>query len=184
MIATSYLDGARTCCNMFGIVSTYFSGARMTEVYVNELGHTIIDNLLISILKSHSSAKPFVVDQAWKDNPRFCGEEVDICGRWDADSPCVRQQYANGNPTTPIDWKHKFCHTSIQTIRHCLIALFKRAPKRLVRETVSGLYVHRCFDCGVKLQSHVLHSLVITAYHLPSKGCQDEDMFGMLACLL
>jgi hypothetical protein len=183
-MATSYLDGSRSCCNIFKTVSRFFSGARMTEVYVNELGHTILDNLMILILKSHSSTRPNVVDQAWKDNPRFCGEEVDICGRWDADSPCVRQQHANGNPTTPMDWKHKFCHTSTQTICHCLILLFAISPERLIRETASGLYVHRCFECGMKLQLQPLHSLIITAYHLASKGCQDEDMFGMLACLL
>jgi hypothetical protein len=62
--------------------------------------------------------------------------------------------------------------------------VFQNSPERLIRETASGLYVHRCFDCGMKLQLQTLHSLVITAYHLASKGCQDEDMFGMLAYLL
>jgi hypothetical protein len=36
----------------------------------------------------------------------------------------------------------------------------------------------------MKLQLQPLHSLVMTAYHLAISGCHNEDLFGMLACLL
>jgi len=139
---------------------------------------------MISILKSHSSARPFNVDEDLKDTTSFVGEEVDICGRWDADSPCFRHLLADGNPSVPMSWKHKFCHTSVQTICHCIRMMFDKLPGPLMLHTASGLYVRRCFDCGEKLQLQPLHSLVMTAYLLANLGCQNEDLFGMLAILL
>ncbi|KAF2475822.1 uncharacterized protein BDR25DRAFT_278511 [Lindgomyces ingoldianus] len=182
-MTTSYLDGYKTCCDIFGTLLSWVGSQKLSEMFVNELGHTVLDNLMISILKSHSSVMPVVVDDTLKDTARFAGEEIDICGRWDADSPCVRHLLTKGNPSTPFSWKHKFCHTSIQTICHCIIQMHHKTPSRLMR-TASGLYGRRCFDCGMKLQLQPLHSLVMTAYHLASSGCQDEDLFGMLACLL
>jgi hypothetical protein len=181
-IATSYLDGYKACCDIFTALLRFHWGQKLLEVYVNELGHSILDNLMISILKSHSAATPADVDDTLKDTTRFNGEEVDICGRWDADSPCVRHLLTKGNTSTPFSWKHKFCHTSIQTICHCFIKMTSRIP--VLIETASGLYIRRCFDCGMKLQLQPLHSLVMTAYHLAISGCHDEDLFGMLACLL
>lgn len=182
-MATSYLDGYNACCDIFTILLQRIIGPQRGEMFVNELGHSVLDNLMISILKSHSSVMPVVVDNTLADTARFVGEEIDICGRWDADSPCVRHLLAKGSPSTPFAWKHKFCHTSIQTICHCIIQIDERMRNRLM-ETESGLYVRRCFDCGIKLQLQPLHSLVMTTYHLASSGCQDEDLFGMLACLL
>ncbi|KAF2266840.1 hypothetical protein CC78DRAFT_594620 [Lojkania enalia] len=182
-MATSYLDGYKTCCDIFSELLECGLGTILREMLVNELGHTILDNLMISILKSHSSTTPVVVDDTLKDTARFIGEEIDICSRWDADSLCVRHLLAKGNPSTPFAWKHKFCHTSIQTICHCIIRMYNWGPGCLMG-TASGLYVRRCFDCGMKLQLQPLHSLVMTAYHLASSGCQDEDLSGMLACLL
>ena len=187
-LATSYLDGYRVCCNIFTELLLRIGHARIgytstrREFFVNDLGHTVLDNLMISILKSHSSAMPVLVDPTLKDTERFIGEEIDICGRWDADSPCVRHLLAKGNSSTPFAWKHKFCHTSIQKICHCILHMKHFLPERLL-ETPSGLYVRRCFDCGMKLQLQPLHSLVMTAYHLANGSCQDEDLFGMLACL-
>ncbi|KAF2828765.1 hypothetical protein CC86DRAFT_347233 [Ophiobolus disseminans] len=181
-MATSYLDGYTTCCDIFTSLLISFRGAKLRELFVNELGHTILDNLFMSILKSHSSAKPVVADASLKDTSRFVGEEVDVCGRWDADSPCVRQIYAEGVACIPFAWKHKFCHTSIQSVCHCIILLSSHTP--IMVESASGLYVRRCFDCGKKLELGPLHSLVMTAYHLASSGCVEEDLFGILACLL
>ncbi|CAO2655582.1 Nn.00g043850.m01.CDS01 [Neocucurbitaria sp. VM-36] len=187
-MATSYLDGYKACCDivrslLFAILD---EGPVQVwrELWVNELGHTVLDNLMISILKSHSSALPIVFDSTLKDTPRFIGDEVDICGRWDADSACVRHLFANGHPSIPSTWKHKFCHTSIQTICHCITTIHDEIFLQLSRHTTSWLYVRRCFDCGLKLQLQPLHSLVMTAYHLADNGCQDEDLFGILACLL
>lgn len=183
-MAVNYLDGYKTCCNILSrlIVDDYF-GSELQEMYVNELGHTVLDSLMMSVLKSHSSTSPGIVDTSYKNTARFAGEEVDICGRWDADSPCVRQLYADGVSTTPITWKHKFCHTSIQAVCHSMVLLSNNFPGRL-KDTASGLYVRRCFDCGKKLELLPLHSLVMTTFHLASNGCPGEDLFGALACLL
>jgi hypothetical protein len=183
-MATSYLDGHKACCDILTVLLLETPGLHISSLFTNELGHTILDNLMISILKSHSSSVPAIVDDSWKDTTRFIGEEVDICGRWDADSPCVRYLLTSGNPSIPPTWKHKFCHTSIQTVWHCIEQMNNYVPGRLMLETASGLYVCRCFDCGLKLQLQPLHSLVMTTYHLANSSCQDEDLFGMLACLL
>jgi hypothetical protein len=185
-LATSFLDGSKSCCDVFVVVSQFVDTGHVSEMYLNEHGHTILDNLMITIIKSHTSAKPVVVDDNLKDVSRFIGEEVDICGRWDADSPCVRQLHAHGRPSIPSSWKHKFCNTSIQAICHCIGRMFLRMPHRLLLETPSGLYIRRCFgtDCGKKLQLQPLHSLVMTAYHLATQGKNGEDLFGILACAL
>jgi hypothetical protein len=183
-LATSYLDGSKSCCEVLLMITGYLSGAKVHKLYLNEYNHTILDNLMIAIIKSHTSAKPVVVDEALKDLNRFAGEEVDICGRWDADSPCIRQLYTNGRTSIPSSWKHKFCNTSIQAICHCIERMFMRMPNPLLLETPSGLYTRRCFSCGKKLQMQPLHSLVMTAYHLATQGREGEDLFGILACAL
>lgn len=183
-LAISYLDGAKACCEVIHELTNYIQGAQVHTTYVNNDGHTMLDALMISIIKSHTSATPFTVDHNMRDVARFTGEEVDVCGRWDADSHCVRQLYAAGHTSIPPNWKHKFCHTSIQVVCHCMIRMFYLMPTALLLETPSGLYIRRCFDCGKKLQLQPLHSLVMTAYHLATQGCADEDLFGILACAL
>lgn len=185
-LATSFLDGSKSCCNVFLTLATCITGSQVHEMYINEHGHTVLDNLWITIIKSHTSASPGVVDNDFRNFTRFVGEEVDICGRWDADSACVRQLHARGSPSMPSSWKHKFCNTSVQTIYHCIHIMLGHMPTRLVMETPSGLYLRRCFDpeCGKKLQLSSLHALVMTAYQLAIKGRDDEDLFGVLACAL
>jgi hypothetical protein len=185
-LAASFLDGSKSCCDVINVLTDFITGPKIYETYSNEHGHTILDNLMITIIKSHTSATPVVVDDNFKDVARFVGEEVDICGRWDADSACVRRLHARGRPSIPSSWKHKFCNTSVQAICHCIAQMFARMPRRLLVETPSGLYVRRCFgvDCGKKLQLQPLHSLVITAYHLATQGREGEDLFGVLACAL
>lgn len=185
-LATSYLDGSGSCCNVLATLATCITGSKVHDMYVDGHGHTVLDSLMIAITKSHTSAAPWVVDSEFRDITRFIGDEVDICGRWDADSACVRQLHIHGNPSIPSSWKHKFCHTSIQTVCHCITYMFKFMPNPLLLETLSGLYIRRCFDpdCGKKLQLQPLHSLVMTAYQLAVKGMEDEDLFGILACAL
>jgi hypothetical protein len=183
-MAIAYLDGSRACCDILVTIVSKLTAPQLREAFVNELGHTVWDSLMISIIKSHSSAKPFIVDEAWKDTERFPGEELDICGRWDADSPPLRHLLASGNPSIPSSWKHKFCHTSVQAICHCITMMFHLRSNPVLHEAPSGLYIRRCFHCGLKLQPHTLHSLVVTAYHLANNSCQGEDLFGILACLL
>lgn len=182
-LATSYLGGSKTCCNVFEtLVVGLFGENFIRRVYINDLGHTVLDNLMISILKAHTSCAPQVVDHVFRGEKRFAGEEVDICGRWDADSDCVRALLANGNPAIPFEWKHMFCHTSVQTICHCIESIFG-PPWRPDIDTPSGLFVERC-QCGIKLQLLPLHTLIVTAFHLAQRGCKGETLFGILACLL
>ncbi|KAH0553065.1 hypothetical protein GP486_006742 [Trichoglossum hirsutum] len=183
-LATSYLDGSSTCCDVLGELVLHGSfGPTPRKLYQNNLGHTVLDNLMIVILKSHSSILPGAVDDAWKNEKRFPGAEVDICGRWDADSGCVRKLLANGNIAIPFHWKHKFCHTSVQAICHCIRSLFATDWSPDIN-TPSGLFIKRCGQCGLKLQLLPLHTLVLTAAHLALYGCEDEELFGMVACLL
>ncbi|PVH82759.1 hypothetical protein DL98DRAFT_619155, partial [Cadophora sp. DSE1049] len=186
-LATSYLSGASTCCNLFDeIVQGMPTGeTSIRKLYTNHLSHTVLDNLMIGILKGHTSCTPRMVDEAFKREHRFAGEEVDICGRWDADSDCIRHLQACGNPTIPQSWKHMFCHTSVQTITHCIGTLFNPHWGPDIN-TPSGLFAKRCLneDCGLKLQLKPLHTLVVTAVYLAQLGSQGETLFGMVACLL
>ena len=181
-LAISYLDGAKTCCKLLDCLE----GNRplsLRRLYVNDLGHTILDQLMIAILKAHTSCLPSVVDVHFKKDKRFAGEDVDICGRWDADSDCIRTLLANGVAGIPFEWKHMFCHTSVQTICHCIGAVFgpRWGPDI---NTPSGLFLRHCSSCGLKLQLLPLHTLVLVGLHLSQSGCKNENLFGILACLL
>lgn len=185
-LAAIYLDGSRTCCDISQVLlCDEADGARfnLSRIYANELGHTVLDSLMITILKSHSSAPFALVDPAFRGINHFPGEEIDICGRWDADSDCVRQVLACGDLSVPFSWKHKFCHTSTQAVVHYMLRLDNYMTPSL-RKAAIGLYQRRCFECGMKLQLLPLHALVTTAYHVATRGCHDEDLFGMVACLL
>jgi hypothetical protein len=186
-LASSYLDGSKTCCGVFDeIVQGMPSGeTSIRKLYTNHLNHTVLDNLMIAILKGHTSCTPVMVDEAFKKERRFAGEEVDICGRWDADSDCVRHLHASGNPTIPRNWKHMFCHTSAQAITHCIGTLFSPHWGPDIN-TSSGLFLKRCLNesCGLKLQLKPLHTLVVTTVYLAQLGSDGENLFGMIACLL
>ncbi len=181
-LAISYLDGSKTCCNILRILVSADPDS-LSKLYVNEFGHTILDQLMIAILKAHTSCLPSVVDIAFKEKKRFEGEDVDICGRWDADSDCIRTLLANGTSSIPFEWKHMFCHTSIQTICHCIGSVFgvHRGPDINSR---SGLFARRCLCCGLELQLLPLHTLILVGFYLSRSGCRNENSFGILACLL
>ena len=181
-LAVSYLDGSKTCCSVLDeLVSA--DPRSLRKLYINNLGHTVLDQLMIAILKAHTSCLPSVVDAIFKKEKRFEGEDVDICGRWDSDSECIRTLLANGTPSVPFEWKHMFCHTSIQTICHCIGTVF-RPYWRPDINVPSGLFVRRCLHCGLKLQLFPLHTLILVGLHLSQSGCKDETLFGILACLL
>lgn len=181
-LATSYLDGSKACC---GILYTIGMLVPLRQYYTNDLGHTVLDNLMIAILKGHTSCAPGQVDNAFKGQARFAGEEVDICGRWDADSDCIRELLAKGIHRIPLQWKHKFCHTSVQTICHCITAIWGSFSAPNIN-TCSGLFVKRCSQplCGLKMQMTPLHTLVLVMWQLSSHGCEEEDLFGAVAVLL
>jgi hypothetical protein len=185
-LATSYLDGSRTCCNIFSILVLHLALWKHGKYdgFTNSLGHSVLDNLMMTILRSHTSLKPNEIDDTWDQETRFVGQEVDICGRWDADSECVRRLYARGRTTIPFSWKHKFCHTSAQTICHCIGVIAREVSLWPGFNTQSGLFLKHCSGCGLKLQLYPLHTLVLVAFHLAQHGCEGEDLFGILACLL
>lgn len=181
-LAVTYLDGSKTCCGILDDLQEHDPQA-LRKLYVNDLGHTVLDQLMIAILKVHTSCLPRVVDVVFKKEKRFEGEEVDICGRWDADSDCVRRLLANGRSTIPFEWKHMFCHTSIQTICHCIGTVFGPYWSPDIN-TPSGLFTRHCLHCGLKLQVLPLHTLMLVGLHLSRSGCENENLFGILACLL
>ena len=181
-LAVTYLNGSRTCCIILEMLELHCPRS-LRKLYVNDLGHTVLDQLMIAILKAHTSCSPSVVDVIFKKEKRFEGEDVDICGRWDADSDCIRRLLANGKSTIPFEWKHMFCHTSIQTICHCIGTVFGPFWRPEIN-TPSGLFVRRCSHCGLKLQVLPLHTLVLVGLHLSRSGCENENLFGILACLL
>lgn len=183
-IATSYLDGSKTCCNLLdALVFTESPNCSIRKLYTNHLGHTVLDSLMTTILKGHLSCAPGLVDRAWKKEKRFAGAEVDICGRWDADSSCIHQLLTAGSGTIPLEWKHKFCHTSAQTICHCITTIFSAywAPDV---DTPSGIFLERCSSCDLKLQPLPLHTLVLTAFAVAQSRFEGENLFGILACTL
>ena len=181
-LAVTYLDGSKTCCNILEELERK-KPISLRKLYVNDLGHTVLDQLMMGILKAHTSCLPVVVDVAFKKERRFEGEDVDICGRWDADSDCIRTLLANGTSVVPFEWKHMFCHTSAQTICHCIGTIFGPHWGPEIN-TPSGLFVRRCPDCGLKLQNLPLHTLVLVGLHVVQSGCEDENLFGILACLI
>ena len=180
-LAASFLDGSKGCCTILTNVLASL-GPGNIEV-VNTSGHTILDTLMMTILKSHTSVSPGVADDSLRDERRFPGEEVDICGRWDADSDCFRSLVAAGQVSIPFDWKHKLCHTSAQAITHCIIILGEfHSPQILFAH--SGLFLRRCPTCGMKMELQPLHVLVVIAFYVAEAGCEREDLFGVLAILL
>ena len=74
-LATSYLDGAAQCCNILDLLLQYraYSGLM---VYHNDLGHTVLDNLILTVLQSHARDLPGTFGQYLKRESRFSGIEV------------------------------------------------------------------------------------------------------------
>ena len=181
-LAASYVDGSKHCCSILDKIMLWYPRSPR-QLYVNDLGHTILDQLMTAILKAHTSCLPSVVDDVFKHEKRFEGEDVDICGRWDADSDCIRVLLANGTAGIPFEWKHMFCHTSVQTICHSIGTVFGPMWGPNINQP-SGLFVRRCSHCGLKLQLLPLHTLILVGLHLSRSGCKGENLFGILACLM
>ncbi|KAK8044160.1 hypothetical protein PG993_004184 [Apiospora rasikravindrae] len=75
-LAASYLDGASTCC---GIMNTLAGGTmahnKIKNLFINNLGHTVLDSLMMTILKAHSSCSPEVVNNKFRGQRQFAGAE-------------------------------------------------------------------------------------------------------------
>lgn len=184
-LAAKFLDGGKSCCLiMEELVNCLYDRNSIGLNYVDKSGHTVLDTLFATILRSHSTASLKIVSDTFADQSQCTGQEVDPCGRWDADSPCIRQLYSwKGEVTIPREWKHMFCHSSVQTVCHCISVIFTTSRKPGIN-TRSGLFIRRCPHCGLKLDTGPLHSLVITTFFLANHALPGETLFGMIACLV
>ena len=183
-LAVTYLDGSRACC---AVVDALLGGAPFRASDTNTLGHTVFDCLMMTILKAHTYVTPGEIDDGLRDEKSFPGEEVDICGRFDADSDYVRALVASGKAGIPFSWKHKFCHTAVQAICHSIVAIaftLMGIEDDMITDVPSGLFLKKCVKCGLRMQMKPLHTLVLTAFKLGQFGAKDEDLFGMIAILL
>ncbi|KAF3077418.1 hypothetical protein CFAM422_000688 [Trichoderma lentiforme] len=188
-LAAIYLDGGTTCCSLFSALSTALEDiCPLVQNYEDAAGHTVLDSLIISIIRSHTTrVKPRDVSSSFIDTDVYPGEEKDACGRWDADSPAIRQLFRRGKYRIPLDWKHPFCHSSVQAVYHIILHLF--FPGNYVPHInhLSGLFVRHCVACGTKLSLGTLHLIVVLAFHLADSGIRGETLFGavaLLVCLL
>lgn len=184
-LAAKFLDGSKACCRVMDeLLFRLQDEASIGVNYTDKLGLTVLDTLFMSILRSHSSVPPAVLGSIFSaPGLNFEGADVDICGRWDADSPCIRQLHATGATAIPHEWKHMFCHTSAQAVCHCLTLMFTLPWSPGINRT-SGLFQRRCQSCGSDLKIGPLHAFVVVCFHLASAGRHGETLFGMLACLV
>lgn len=179
----AYLDGGKTCCLVFDALCGMVDGiAPRKDQFVNEYGHSVLDALLLTILRSHTTVTMRMVDGDLLEGATMPGQEVDICGRWTADIPCFQALLRGGQTALPTSWKHKFCHTSFQAIIHSILLLLDEFP--LLSIIPSGLFKHQCLECGQRFQLGPLHALVMTAFYLATFGRPGEDLIGIVACYL
>ncbi|GAW19039.1 hypothetical protein ANO14919_085230 [Xylariales sp. No.14919] len=182
-LAAAFLDGGHACCKVFECLVQLLGVSHAFHHNVDDNGHTILDALIVSILRSHTSTSPDLVSSAFRSPNRFPGEETDICGRWTADTPILRELFDEGFCRIPTAWKHPFCHTAVQAVCHCIIAIYAISPAPRIN-TMSGLFTRLCTECGLKLILGPLHTLVVTTFHLASLGRPGETLFGVLAVLV
>lgn len=174
-LAIAFLDGAKSCC---GVFEDLLAELNTRHCRVDNFGHTIFDSLMISILRSHTDLYPKEVSSGFREMTRFPGEEKDICGRWDTDSPIIRRLFEDGNARIPVQWKHPFCHTSVQAICHVLSGW-----GRHTEVDSGGLFARYCSNCGLKLTLGPFHTLIIVAASLARNGVAGETLFGAIAVL-
>jgi hypothetical protein len=121
------------------------------------------------------------VSEHFTKTGRYPGEEKDICGRWDADSVAVETLFKNGSARVPDNWKHPFCHASVQAICHAIDKSYSHATTSQTVNDQSGLFVRRCQNCGLELKLLPLHVLTVVAFYLGQRGMAGETLFGVLA---
>lgn len=185
-LTTTFMDGSRTCCGIIWHLLNFLDDEdSISANYVDQNDMTVLDSLFASILRSHTNITPDILQPiilGITKHRRFPGADVDICSRWDADSPCIRHLHAPGEVHIPPKWKHMFCHTSVQAVCHTITAIFMYFWRPNIN-THSGLFRRRC-ACGLQLTLGPLHALVFTAFHLSQSGLPGETLFGMVACLV
>ncbi|KAF5707506.1 hypothetical protein FGLOB1_6908 [Fusarium globosum] len=163
-LAAAFLNGGKQCCRVFTELYDLLPSAFAFYHNIDDHGHTLLDALVVNILRSHT-------------------KENDICGRWDADTPAVRELFKEGYARIPTRWKHPFCHTAVQAVCHSITAVFA-SPDSPNINTESGLFARRCTACGLELKLRPLHTLVVTAFYLAQSGMPGETLFGALAVMV
>lgn len=184
-LAASFLDGGHACCDMLATLSQVLGSHYVLFHERDQLGHTVLDTLMVNILRSHTTVTPEQVNPHFNPPHRFPGEEKDICGRWDADSPEVRALFQHGYARVPTKWKHAFCHSSAQAICHSILVVIASTTSPPV-DDLSGLFIRRCTepDCGKELRLGPLHVMVVVAFYLAHRGMNGETLFGALAVIV
>lgn len=181
-LAASFLDGGHTCCLVMNDLLCLLEYKHPIALNnVNDDGHTVLDSLMISILRSHTNLAPADVSSSFNDRKRFPGEEKDICGRWDADTPAVRQLYQAGHHRIPQHWKHNFCHSAVQAVCHSMLSIFAPSSAPNINAH-SGLFRRRCTHCGLEMKLGPFHVIVMVAFYLAERGMDGETLFGAVAC--
>lgn len=184
-LAAKFLDGSKACCEIMNILVQCLDNENSIGVnYTDDCGMTVLDTLFISILCAHTSISPLALgDNFMASGSVFEGGDVDICGRWDADSLCIHHLHAKGKAAIPHEWKHIFCHTSVQAVCHCISTIFM-GPWAPRINTISSLFQRRCQSCSSALKVGTLHAFVLVCFHLANSGRPGETLFGMMSCLV
>ncbi|KAF4951620.1 hypothetical protein FGADI_7397 [Fusarium gaditjirri] len=182
-LAAAFLNGGNQCCEVFTNLPLILGSSFAFYNNIDDHGHTILDTLVVAVLRSHTSVQPGDVSYGFHSPNRFPGEENDICGRWDAETPNVRELFKQGYARIPTRWKHPFCHTAVQAICHSIVTIFA-SPASPNINTQSGLFVRRCTACGLELKLGPLHTIVVTAFYLAQSGMPGETLFGALAMMV
>ncbi|RTE73716.1 hypothetical protein BHE90_011853 [Fusarium euwallaceae] len=138
-LAAAFLDGAHQCCRTFAALSWLLPSSFAFYKNIDDHGHTILDALVVTVLRSHTSLYPSAVSSGFHSSNRFPGEEKDICGRWDADTETLRELFKQGYARIPNQWKHPFCHTAVQAVCHSIVAIYA-SPASPSINAQSGLF--------------------------------------------
>ncbi|KAI0429244.1 hypothetical protein F5Y09DRAFT_264042 [Xylaria sp. FL1042] len=182
-LAASFINGGYGCCEVLEKLVSLSGSDYPFHHNIDSHGHTILDALMVSILRSHTKVDPASVSYAFHSPNRFPGEEMDICGRWGPDTRSVRELFQQGVFRIPHSWKHPFCHTAVQAICHAIIVIYTPLCAPRINKT-SGLFIRRCTECGKELRLGPLHTLVVITFYLAQSGMEGENLFGAIAVLV
>jgi len=175
-LSVSYLFGSTACCS---ILQTLLRKCLGTVVDMYALDYSPLERLMVSIIRSHTSTPPQLVDVCFG---RFPGDEVDICGRWSVEHSAIRDVLSDESGIAS-EWKHKFCNTSLQIVCHSLLQLL-RIDILTSKQPLRGLFAKKCPFCNLQLEPFPLHTLVLTGWYLANNGTKNEDLFGIITLLL
>ncbi|RSL43248.1 hypothetical protein CEP54_015156 [Fusarium duplospermum] len=182
-LAAAFLDGGHQCCKIFTTLSILFQPSFMFSHNIDNFGHTILDALVVTVLRSHTKTQPDTISRGFQSPNRFPGEEKDICGRWDITSPNICELLDQGYARIPTSWKHPFCHTAMQAVCHSITTIFA-SPASPSINAQSGLFVRRCMEYGLELKLGPIHTLVVVTFYLAQLGMPGETLFGALAMMI